>query len=70
MDQLLILIEGHNIFDKFQSGFYHKHSTKTALPSVTNDILMHADKGEFSMVILFDLTAVFDTTEHAILLDR
>lgn len=42
----------------------------TALLRVTSDILMHADKGEQSILILLDLTAVFDTIDHVIFLDR
>ncbi len=64
--QLLQLIESHNIFDKFQSSFRQKHSTETGLLKVTNDILMHAHKDEFSILLLLDLSAAFDTIDHAI----
>ncbi|KAK0147269.1 hypothetical protein N1851_013310 [Merluccius polli] len=49
--------------------FCHKHSAETTLLRVTNDILMHADRGEYYIPILLDLTAVFDSIDHAILLD-
>lgn len=29
--QLLQAVEGHNVYDKLQSGFRKKHSTETAL---------------------------------------
>ena len=66
-DQHLKLVEGHRISDQFQSGFRQKHSTETALLRVSNDI-MHADKGESSILIFLDLTAAFDTIDHAIFL--
>ncbi len=37
---LTTVLDKHNIFDKFQSGFCRLHSTGTALLRVSNDILM------------------------------
>lgn len=65
MKKTINLVEGHKIFDKF----HHMHSTETALLRVTDDILMHADKGKYSTFIQLDLTAAFDTIDHSILLD-
>ena len=48
----------------------HLHSNETALLRVTNHILMRADKGEHSALVLLDLTAAFDTTDHSIVVDR
>ncbi len=53
--QLNVVLEAHNICDKFLSGFRKKHSTETAL---------HA--GECSVLVLLDLSAVFDTVDHCI----
>ena len=68
--QLLQFLDNNNTLDKFQSGFRQKHSTETALLRVSSDILMKADIGECSVLLLLDLSAAFDTVCHSILLDR
>ena len=69
-EQLLQVVERNIIFDKFQSGFRQNHSTETALLRVMNDILMQADKGELSILVLPDLSSAFDTIDHSILINR
>ncbi len=54
------------MFETFQSGFRKCHSTETAVLKVLNDILMSCD---FAILVLLDLTAAFDTVDHAVLID-
>jgi len=63
-------LKNNNLFEIFQSGFHSAHGTKTDMLRVTNYLLMAADSGSASLLILPDLTAAFDTVDHTILWDR
>ena len=61
----------NELFARSQSAYRQYHSTETALLRVCDDILRSLDKphGEVILVLL-DLTAAFDTIDHALLLQR
>uniref|UniRef100_A0A669CXC1 Reverse transcriptase domain-containing protein n=1 Tax=Oreochromis niloticus TaxID=8128 RepID=A0A669CXC1_ORENI len=56
--------------DTFQSSFRKLHSTETALLRVSSDILMAADSGEYTVLVLLDLSSAFDTVDHSIMINR
>lgn len=62
LEQLQTYLADNNTFEVFQSGFKKQHSIETAL----NDLLIICDSGDLSALVLLDLTAAFDTVDHAI----
>lgn len=62
-------LNDHNIHE-VQSGFKTLHSTESALLKVCNYILLATDSGDSVMLMLLDLTAAFDTVDHAILISH
>ena len=53
-----------------QSAYCSSHSMETALLKVKTDIIQALDNQEVACLILLDLSAVFDTIDHDILLNR
>ena len=51
-----------------QSAYRGNHSTETALLKVKNDILLNMNKQHVTLLVLLDLSAVFDTVDHVIIL--
>ena len=60
----------NELFPVLQSAYRKGHSTETALLRVITDILSSMNKQHVSILVLLDLSAVFDTVDHAILLCR
>ena len=54
----------------YQSAFRKFHSTKPALLKIHNDIVSSMDDGQVTALTLLDLSAVFDTIDHGVLLRR
>ncbi len=61
-------MQAKGFMDVFQSAYKIYHSIETALLRVHNDILMQLDKTNAVVLVLLDLSAAFDTIDHAILL--
>ena len=68
--QLKKYIEINCLGETLQSAYKKFHSTETALLKVHNDILSAVDNNRIVILLLLDLSAAFDTVDHAILLHR
>ena len=63
-------INSSNTSNQYQSAYRKFHSTKTALLKIHSDILASMDAARVTALMLLNLSAAFDTTDHTILLSR
>ena len=63
-------IKNTHLSSSLKSAYRKHHSTESALLKVHNDIIISMDKGEVTALTLLDLSAAFDTIDHATLTDR
>lgn len=54
-------MKNRSIFEKFHFDFRAHHRTETALLQGVIDIRMNSDAGCCTVLVLLDLSAVFDT---------
>ena len=59
-----------NNTEELQSAYHEDHSTETVLLKVKTDLLAALDNQEVSCLILLDLSVVFDTVSHKLLLNH
>lgn len=57
-------VEEYNLLTRFQSGYRSKHSTKTAMMKVLDDIGIVLDNGKPVVLVLLDFSKAFDTICH------
>ena len=50
-----------------QSAYGEFHSTETALRGIVSDLLEYINEGKCAILILLDLSAIFDTVDHELL---
>ena len=60
-------LEKHQLLPPHQSAYRKGHLVETALTQVLSDLISSLDKGELGLLALLDLSAAFDTVDHAIL---
>ena len=70
LNRLVSYLEQNHLDEPLQSAYKKFHSCETALVRVHNDMLCAIDKRCCVALLLLDLTAVFDTVDHKILLQR
>ena len=68
--QLYHYLSQNHLLACTQHGFRPRHSTETALLSVTDRILAATDRGEVSMLCLVDLSKCFDVIDHELLIGK
>ena len=70
MPSLLIYLNENELLSSVQSAYGQFFSTETAVLKVVTDVLTAMDRGQITLLGMFDLSAAFDTVDHAILLRR
>ena len=68
--QLQTHLDEAGLMTAFQLAHRKHHSTESALLNIHNDILLNMAKGSVTALTLLDLSAMFNTIDHTILLDR
>ena len=63
-------LEDTSLHESFQSACKKGHGIETALTRIHNDILRAIDDVECVILVLLDLSALFDTVDHDILITR
>ena len=66
--QLMQHINSNNLDNPHQLAYKTGHSTETALLHIKNEIHTSLSLGENTSLVLFDLSAPFDTIDHDTLL--
>ena len=62
--QLVIHLDKNGLYEIFQSIYRQLHSTETSLLGVQNDILQAVESRGGAILVLLDLSTVFDTIDH------
>ena len=68
LSQLSDHLSANSLYNRFQSAYRPRHSTKTALLKIVSDLSLSLDDGNVFLLALLDLSAAFDTIDHSILL--
>ena len=67
--QLVKHLNASNLTDPLQSAYHSLHCTGTAMIKVLSDIVSDMNSRRVVFVVLLDMSAVFDTVDHKILVD-
>lgn len=69
-DRLSKFLNNNRFFYKFQYGFRHRSSTRTATVELFDKILNALDNGQIVTSVFLDLAKAFDTVDHEILIRK
>ena len=59
----------HDLHSSHQPAYNSNFSTETALCGLMDKLLWYMERGENSMLVTLDISAVFETVDHIILCD-
>ena len=68
--QVMVHLESNSLLDCYQFAYKANHSCETALVKIHCDILTLLDSKLSVVLIVFDLSAAFDTVHHKLLLHK
>ena len=70
LSQVSSYLNSQNLYNTCQSAYCPGHSTETALLKVVNNLFHSLNKGNISVLALYDFSSAFDTIDHSILVHR
>ena len=66
--QITSYLQNENLIPQYQSAYLKSHSCETALFKFTNDVQQMLSEDKMVILLQLDLSAAFDTVDHAVLL--
>ena len=69
-EQIYDYFRVNKIFDPNLHGYRGNRSTQTALTTMYDKWIRASENGNFSGVVLLDLSAAFDLVDHGLLLEK
>ena len=69
LDQLSTHCQEQKLVPEYQSAYRKRHSCKTSLVKLVNDILWNMENQLVTAIVILDLSPAFDTVDHDFLLD-
>ena len=67
--QIISYLESQNLIPLYQSAYLKSHSCETSLFKFTNDVQQMLSERKMVILVQLDLSAAFDTVDHAVLLN-